>query len=149
MIVLKENEKALIKTKKEIDNIVNAIAAGIINELLKDRLSKLEEEKNRLEIESVKIKLKAKYKLTKEDALNFLKSMIDVDNNTKVYKKRIIKRFVKKIVLYTDKMDIYLIAVNELEESNNKSDNNEELDNTTNTKLIIENGCLILQCKLV
>ena len=73
---------------------------------------------------------------------------MDVDNNTKAYKKRLIKRFVKKIVLYNDKMDIYLIAVNELEDSNNKLDNNEASDNATNTNLIIGNGCLILQCKI-
>lgn len=103
---LKANEKALIKTKNEIENIVNAVAAGIINESLKERLSSLEEEKNHLEIENVKLKLKAKNILTKEDALRFLQSMIDVDNNIVAYKKRIIKSFVKKIVLYNDKMDI-------------------------------------------
>lgn len=45
-------------------------------------------------------------------------------------------------------MDIYLIAVNELEESNKNIDTNESLDNErNNTKLIIGNGCLILKCK--
>lgn len=58
--------------------------------------------------------------------------MIDVDNNTVAYKKRLIQRFVKKIVLYNDKIDIYLIAVNELEESNKNIDTNESLDNERN-----------------
>ena len=44
--VLKENEKALARNKKETDNIVNAIASGIINDALKERLDALTEKKN-------------------------------------------------------------------------------------------------------
>ena len=69
-------------------------------------------------------------------------------NNTEAYKKRLIQRFVKKVFLYNDRMDIYLIAVNELEmdavgptiEDINKERNN--------TNLIVGNGCLVLQCTL-
>lgn len=96
----------------------------------------------------MKLQLKSKSKLTPEDALNFLHSMIDLDNNTEAYKKRLIKRFVKKVVLYNDRMDIYLIAVNELEIDTvepTAEDNNEERNNTN---LIVGNGCLVLQCKL-
>ena len=73
--------------KKETDNIVNAIASGIINDALKERLDALTEEKNQLELENMKLVLKAKTKLTPEDALNFLHSMMDLDNNTQAYKK--------------------------------------------------------------
>ena len=69
----------------------------------------------------MKRQLKAKTKLTPEDALNFLHSMIDLDNNTEAYKKRLIQRFVKKVVLYNDR---------------------------NNTNLIVGNGCLVLQCTL-
>lgn len=40
------------------------------------------EEKNQLEIENLKFQTKSKSKLTPEDVLNFLHSMIDLDNNT-------------------------------------------------------------------
>lgn len=146
--VLKENEKALARNKKETDNIVNAIASGIINDALKERLDALTEEKNQLELENMKLQLKAKSKLTPEDALNFLHSMIDLDNNTEAYKKRLIQRFVKKVILYNDRMNIYLIAVNELEIDTvepTPEDNNKERNNTN---LIVGNGCLVLQCTL-
>lgn len=94
----------------------------------------------------MKLAIKSKSKLTPEDALNFLHSMIDLDNNTEAYKKRLIQRFVKKVVLYNDRMDIYLIAVNELEidvEEPATEDTNKERNNTN---LIVGNGCLVLQC---
>lgn len=92
---MKENEKALARNKKETDNIVNAIASGIINDALKERLDALTEEKNQLELENMKLALKSKTKLIPEDALNFLHSMIDLDNNIEAYKKRLNQRFVK------------------------------------------------------
>ncbi len=103
---------------------------------------------NQLELENMKLSLKAKTKLTPEDALNFLHSMTDLDINTEAYKKRLIQRFVKKVVLYNDRMDIYLIAVNELEIDTvdpTAEDNNKERNNTN---LIVGNGCLVLQCTL-
>lgn len=140
---IKINEKAIQKTQKEIDNIVNAIASGIYNESLRQRLTELEEEKNRLETESFKLKLKIKNKLTPEEALNFLHSMIDLDNNTQAYKKRLIERFVNKVVLYNDRMEIYLISVNELTNIDQcKIIKNER----NNTKLLAGEGCLVLQC---
>ena len=124
--------------------MINAIAAGIINESMKQKLEKLEEEKNRLENENIKLKLKSNSKITPEIALNFLNSMIDVDNNTFSYKKRLIQRFVNKVILYNDRMDIYLIAVNELTNIDSKIEECTELEN--NNKLLTGNGCLILQC---
>ena len=146
---IKINEKALTKTQKEIDNIVNAIASGIFNESLKQRLTELEEEKNRLETENIKLKLKTKTKLTPEDAVNFLQSMIDVDNNTQSYKKRILQRFVNKVVLFNDRMDIYLIVANDLVDIDaNIYERNVIETEMNNIKLLSGKGCLVLQCLL-
>ena len=139
----------LARNKKETDNIVNAIASGIINDALKERLDILTEEKNQLEIENLKLQLKAKTKLTPEDVLNFLHSMIDLDNNTEAYKKRLIQRFVKEVVLYNDRMDIYLIAVNELEMDTVEPTTEDINEERNNTNLIVGNGCLVLQCQLI
>ena len=46
--------------------------------MLKDRLNELTEEKNQLELDNMKLAVKAKSKLTPEDALKFLHSMIDL-----------------------------------------------------------------------
>lgn len=96
----------------------------------------------------MKLQLKSKSKLTPEDALNFLHSMIDLDNNTEAYKKRLIQRFVKKVVLYNDRIDIYLIAVNELEVDTVESIIEDMNKERNNTNLIVGNGCLVLQCTL-
>lgn len=115
---------------------------------LKERLDALTEEKNQLEIENLKLQTKAKSKLTPEDGLNFLHSMIDLDNNTEAYKKRLIQRFVNKVVLYNDRMDIYLIAVNELEIDTVEPAAEDINKERNNTNLIVGNGCLLLQCTL-
>ena len=146
--VLKENEKALARNKKETDNIVIAIASGIINDALIERLDASTEEKNQLELENMKLKLKAKTKLTPEDSLNFLHSMIDLDNNTEAYKKRLIQRFVNKVILYNDRMDIYLIAVNELEIDTVELFTEDNKKERNNINLIVGKGCLVLQCVL-
>ena len=97
----------------------------------------------------MKLQLKAKSKLTPEDVLNFLHSMIDLDNNTEAYKKRLIQRFVKKVVLYNDRMDIYLIAVNELEIDTVEPSTEDMNKERNNTNLIVGNGCLISKYSLI
>ncbi len=44
----------------------------------------------------MKLQLNAKSKLTPEDALNFLHSMINLDNNTEAYKKEINSKICKE-----------------------------------------------------
>ena len=80
--------------------------------------------------------------------LPYLNKLKEFDNETFDYKKKIIDNIVKKVVLYNDRMDIYLIAVNELEidvEEPATEDTNKERNNTN---LIVGNGCLVLQCTL-
>ncbi len=63
---------------------MNAIKAGIFNEVIKDELDKLQEEKRQLEIEQVKLKLKTKNKLKVGDALSFLFSLLSMKKYTSI-----------------------------------------------------------------
>lgn len=108
--MLSLNEKAIAKNKKEIENVMAAIRNGLYNEIMKDELNRLEAEKHKLKIENIRLKTKDKNKLTSKMALAFLKSLMDINSTIESQRKRLIQRFVKKVVFYNDKIDIYLIA---------------------------------------
>ena len=128
------NEKALAKNKKEIDNLMNAIKAGIFSGTIKDELAKLEEEKEKLEIENVKLKSKSKNKMTPEIALRFLESLMDLDDDSFSKKKRLIERFVKRVILYNDKimLELYSMEGVAVEKNDNSSSNNTPGSDLTN-----------------
>lgn len=107
------NEKNILKVKKGIENIVNIMTSGFINESLKDKLTKLEEEKHALELENIKLKTKRKTKITENDVLSFLKSFKDIDIKNEEHKNRIISRLVKKVILYNDKVIIEVYSLSE------------------------------------
>ncbi|MBP5551246.1 MAG: hypothetical protein J6X93_04280 [Bacilli bacterium] len=94
--MLSINEKAIIKNKKEIENVMAAIRNGLNKEIMKDELDRLEAEKRKLEIENIRLIIKNKNKPTPKMLLAFLKSLIDMNSNTESQKKRLIQRFVKK-----------------------------------------------------
>ena len=49
-------------------------------------------------------------------AMSFLDSLMDIDNDSEAQRKRLIDKFVKKVILYNDKIDIYLIAGSDTKE---------------------------------
>ncbi len=74
-------------------------------------MDKLQEEKKQLEIEQVKLKLRTKNKLKVEDALSFLFSLLSMKKNTPQYNKMLIERFVRKVVLFNDRLEIELYPI--------------------------------------
>lgn len=146
--MLSLNEKVIAKNKKEIENVMAAIRNGLYNEIMKDELDRLEAEKHKFEIENIRLKTKNKNKLTPKMALAFLKSLMDMNSTTELQRKRLIQRFVKKIVVYNDKIDIYLIAGVDTLDSNDEVKDIVELDDKNKEKLYLGNRCLILECGL-
>ena len=102
------NHQALIKNKKEIDNIMNIFKAGFVNDTLKEELTRLDEEKKKLEAEKEKLALKAKTKIDVNEALSFLVSLLSKEDDSIEYKQMIIDRFIRKIYLFNDKVSIHL-----------------------------------------
>ncbi len=108
---LKVNEKELARTKNEINNIISAIKMGIFSETLKNDLTALEEKRNTLEIENLKLKSKSPKKLTKEEISDFIIALTLLDTRSEENKKRVIDRFVRKVILFDDKIDVMLYPI--------------------------------------
>ena len=79
-------------------------------------------------------------------ALSFLDSLMDVDNDSEAQRKRLIDRFVKKVIVYNNRIDIYLIAGSDTKEISDDVRDEVSLNNQNNEKLYVGNGCLILEC---
>ena len=141
------NERALVKNKKETDNIVNAIASGIINDALRNRLDALQEEKTRLEKDNIRLKARNKTKLTINDTIAFLKSMSEMNNENRSYNKRMIQRFIKKIILYNNKIVLQMILVNDSIEFN-EGINDKIIYINDNIKMIINGSLFTLECEI-
>lgn len=122
LIVL--NEKELAKNKKEINNIMTAIKNGMFNDLLKEELDKLQEKKKTLELENLKIKSKSKSKIGPKTAFKFLDTLIDLNSNTEAKRKALIERFVKKVIVYNDKIVIELKVLGDINITNDNNSNN-------------------------
>lgn len=141
------NQKALEKNQKEIDNAVNAVLAGIVNDSIKKRLDELEKEKKILDEENLKLKTKNASKITPDQALSFIESLIDFDNESFEYKKNVINKLVKKVIVYNDKIKIYILPFEDL---NVKEETKDEvlIKDEVSTKLLAGRGCLILECQI-
>ena len=81
-------------------------------------------------------------------ALSFLDSLMYVDNDSETQRKRLIDRFVKKVIVYNNRIDIYLIAGSDTKEISYDVKDEVSWNNQNNEKLYVGNGCLILKCSL-
>lgn len=89
------------EVEKAINNLLNAMEQGIITSSTKERLEKLEEKKSELSVKLAAEKARNKLLITKEDIVNYLQKQI------KKRPKQLIDAFVKEVVLYNDKVEIY------------------------------------------
>ena len=142
--MLMANEKALAKNKKELENVMNAIRAGIINDTIKESITALDEEKKVLELENLKLKAKTKRELSEEDSMKFLVSLLKMDDKSPDYKKMMLDRFVKKVILFDDKIQIELYPIDKeaiFEISNKEGGNNS--GNSGNDPVATKNMALV------
>ena len=58
----------------------------------------------------------------------------------------LIQRFIKKVVVYNNKLEIYLIAGIDTIDSNDDNKQEVLINNNSNDKSHVGNGCLILEC---
>lgn len=100
---LKLLEKQLAEAEKGVDNILNAIQAGIITASTKQRLTELEETKSQLEQQIIQEKIK-KPMLTLEQIMFFLNQFKDTDINDEEQRQRLIDSFVNAVYVFDDKL---------------------------------------------
>jgi hypothetical protein len=87
--------------EKSINNLLKAMEQGIITSSTKERLQMLEEKKAELSIKITAEQTRNKLLITKDEILQYLQKQV------KKRPKTMIDSFVKKVVLYNDKIEIY------------------------------------------
>jgi len=99
----------LAGVQTEINNIVNAIAAGMFHQSMKAKMDELEAKKTNLTIKLEEAKLQAQTHAPTEDMIrNYLQKDADIKNKSPEEQKRIIQTYVKKVVVYDDKVDTFV-----------------------------------------
>lgn len=99
--------KQLADTEKGIENMLNAIQAGILNESTKRRLDELEETKRKLELSIIQEEIK-KPTYSYEQIMFYIMSFRNIDTNTLEGRRSLIDRFVNSVVVYDDEILINL-----------------------------------------
>lgn len=95
----------------EINNIVNAIAAGMFHQSMKEKMDELETKKANLTIKLEEAKLQAQTHAPTEDMIRkYLQKDADIKNKSLEEQKRIIQAFVQKVIVYDDRFDIFTIV---------------------------------------
>jgi site-specific DNA recombinase len=95
----------------EINNIVNAIAAGMFHPSMKEKMDELEAKKANLTIKLEKAKLQAQtHSPTEEMIRKYLQKDAGIKDKSPEEQKRIIQTYVKRIIVYDEKIDIDTIV---------------------------------------
>lgn len=97
----------LKNTKKEIDNVMKAIKAGIVTKSTKSTLERLEAEQERLEIAISQEKMKRPI-ISREHIEDWLMKFAKSDLTDPVQRQKIIDVFINSVHVYDDKMVILL-----------------------------------------
>jgi len=101
----------LAGVQTEINNIVNAIAAGMFHPSMKEKMDELEAKKANLTIKLEEAKLQAQtHAPTKEMIRNYLQKDADIKNKSPEEQKRIIQTYVKKVIVYDNEINIDTIV---------------------------------------
>ena len=93
--------KQLAEIEKGIDNLVNAIQAGIFSNSTKQRLDELEAEKSELSVQILKEEI-SKPTITKEEILCYLTKYRKLNMKQLDHRRRLIDSFVNAIYLFDD-----------------------------------------------
>ncbi len=110
------------ETKKAADNIVKAIEKGIITDFTKDRLSVLQDELNKLDIEINRESQKSYAHLTVEEVEKYLLSKVFEDTDDIKTRKLLVNTFIREIIWYGDRLIItYNFQENVVPEKLNKT----------------------------
>lgn len=96
-------EQQLAETNKGIENMLNAIQAGIITESTKQRLADLEQSKSDLEERITENRIQHPA-LTREQIAFFLDQFQQTDVNDEEQRQRLIDSFVNAVYVYEDKI---------------------------------------------
>jgi len=98
-------KRQLQECKKAIDNLINALQAGIVTQSTKERLDALEAQKQQIET-NIELALMERPVFTKEQIIAWISHFKYGDIKSKEYQKSIIDTFVNSVYVYDDKLII-------------------------------------------
>lgn len=105
-------EKQLGSVEVEIKNIVNAIAAGMFHESMKEKMDELEASKSALKIRIDEASLQQQsHSLTREQIRSFLNRYRKIKDMTPAEQKEAIRIFVNRVTVYDDRIDIDVLTI--------------------------------------
>ncbi len=96
-------KKQLRQNKKEIDNVMKAIKAGLVTKSTKAELERLEEEQERIEIEIAKEQI-VRPIISREAIESYIMRFTKTDLKSDEQKQRLIDIFVNSVHVYDDKI---------------------------------------------
>jgi DNA invertase Pin-like site-specific DNA recombinase len=102
---LDDLERELAENKAAIDNVLSAIEAGIINQSVKERLTALEADQTRIK-DAMDLLSRAYRPLDRERLIFALERFRRDDLSDAKYRRFLIQHFVKKVVLFDDRIEI-------------------------------------------
>jgi hypothetical protein len=116
--------KQLAETERGIENMLNAIQKGILNQSTKKRLDDLEEAKSDLEVRILQEEMEQPM-LTREQILFWLHKFRGIDISSREQRQLLIDTFVNAVYLYDDKIVLTFndkegaktISLNEIKDS--------------------------------
>ena len=96
-------EKQMKEVENGIENMLNAIQAGVLTNSTKSRLEKLEEQQKELEVRIAEEKI-AKPRLSENQIRFWLTRYRKLDPNVKSHRETLINTFVNAVYLYDEKI---------------------------------------------
>lgn len=114
---LQRLEKKLEETNVATQNIVKSVEQGMPYELVKGRLSELEQEKSMYKRLIGEKKLHENFSLTKEHIELFMQKFINMDYTDRSCQRQLVKCFINKIYLYPNKVVIAVNCINDSQRS--------------------------------
>jgi len=104
-------EKELKEVQNGINNIVDAITKGMFHESMKEKMNDLEIRKSTLSIRLEEAKRQVMINTpSREMIYNYLKKDADIKERSPEDQKKIIQTYVKKIIIYEDKIETNTIV---------------------------------------
>lgn len=100
-------KKQLKQNKKEIDNVMKAVRAGLVTKSTKTELERLESEQEKLEIEIAKEQI-ARPVISREHIESWVMQFAKTDLSSAVEKQQLVDSFINRVFVYDDKIVVFL-----------------------------------------
>ncbi len=122
-------------TQNAIDNMLNAISLGVVTKSTQTKLIELEEELEKIDVAISKEESTSEQIISKESVLEFFNRILDVDTDTPETRLKLIRTFIRVIIVYDDTILIVFNGPDDTRPRGNKLTKKELEEYTEKLKL--------------